>query len=204
MPDALLSSSGPRPTPITPSFSDRGKLDSNFLSTDTSVGSGEKLGGNTTTINGKKPKIYQNASSESFSLQTSSSHSLISPSSTTVATSPAPQDMSASAVNTDTRHNKVSSSTNNLFSSSCQPMRNTPDGESFAKVFLREKTLVLTVAQDFIDIFTTLMISLPLKSHRVRFKTYPFTFTTEEALQNMANLRLTQTNRMDDPKVRPF
>lgn len=45
------------------------------------------------------------------------------------------------------------------------------------------------------------MISLPLKSHRVRFKTYPFTFTTEEALQNMANLRLTQTNRMDDPKV---
>jgi hypothetical protein len=55
--------------------------------------------------------------------------------------------------------------------------------------------------QDFIDIFTTLMISLPLKSHRVRFKTYPFTFTTEEALQNMASLRLTQTNRMDDPKV---
>jgi hypothetical protein len=45
------------------------------------------------------------------------------------------------------------------------------------------------------------MISLPLKSHRVRFKTYPFTFTTEEALQNMASLRLTQTNRMDDPKV---
>ena len=47
------------------------------------------------------------------------------------------------------------------------------------------------------------MISLPLKSHRVRFKTYPFTFTTEEALQNMASLRLTQTNRMDDPKVEP-
>src|SRR5271155_572280 len=45
------------------------------------------------------------------------------------------------------------------------------------------------------------MISLPLRSHRVRFKTYPFTFTTEEALQNMASLRLTQTNRMDDPKV---
>src|SRR5579859_110313 len=48
------------------------------------------------------------------------------------------------------------------------------------------------------------MISLPLKSHRVRFKTYPFTFTTEEALQNMASLRLTQTNRMDDPKVQTF
>lgn len=48
------------------------------------------------------------------------------------------------------------------------------------------------------------MISLPLKSHRVRFKTYPFTFTTEEALQNMASLRLTQTNRMDDPKVHRF
>jgi GTPase-activating protein SST2 len=45
------------------------------------------------------------------------------------------------------------------------------------------------------------MISLPLRSHRIRFKTYPFSFTTEEALQNMASLRLTQTNRMDDPKV---
>ena len=45
------------------------------------------------------------------------------------------------------------------------------------------------------------MISLPLTPHRVRFKSYPYTFTTEEALQNMANLRLTQTNRMDDPKV---
>jgi hypothetical protein len=55
--------------------------------------------------------------------------------------------------------------------------------------------------QDFIDIFTTLMISLPLTSHRVLFRSYPHTFTTEEALQNMANLRLTQTNRMDDPKV---
>jgi hypothetical protein len=64
-----------------------------------------------------------------------------------------------------------------------------------------EPPLVLLKSQDFIDIFTTLMISLPLKSHRVRFKTYPFTFTTEEALQNMASLRLTQTNRMDDPKV---
>ena len=131
MPDALLS------TPITPSFSDRAKLDPNFLSTDTSVGSGEKLGSNTTTANWKNPKLHQYASSESFSPQISSTHSVISPSSTAVATStPSPQDMSASAVNGDTRHNKVNSSTNNLFSSSCQPMRNTPNGESFAKVFL--------------------------------------------------------------------
>jgi hypothetical protein len=136
MPDALLSS-GPRPTPINPSFSDRAKLDSNFLSTETSIASGEKLGGSTTTANWKNPKIHQNASSESFSLQTSSTQSVI-PSSAAVATStPAPQDMSASAVNGDMRQNKVSSSTNNLFSSSCQPMRNTPNGESFAKVLLR-------------------------------------------------------------------
>ena len=143
MPDALLSSSGPRPTPITPSFSDRAKLESNFLSTDASVGSGEKLGANTIPTNWKSAKIYQNASSESFSPQTSSTHSLIFPSSATVAAStPSPQDMSAPAVNGDTRHNKVSSSTNNLFSSSCQPMRNTPNGESFAKVLL-EVSLVI-------------------------------------------------------------
>ncbi len=140
MPDALLSSSGRRPTPITPSFSDRPKLDSNFLSTDASVGSGEKLGANTITADWKNQKIYQNASSESVGPQIPSTHSLTSSSITVAPSTPSPpQDMSASAVNGDTRHNKVSSSTNNLFSSSCQPMRNTPDGESFAKVFLHEK-----------------------------------------------------------------
>jgi len=34
----------------------------------------------------------------------------------------------------EARPAKVNTSTNNLFSSSCQPMRNTPNGESFAKV----------------------------------------------------------------------
>ena len=199
MPEALLSTSAPRPTPITP-FSGPAKLDSKFLSTDVSVGSGENSGSNIRS-GWKPPKLYQNTSSESFSLHTATTHSLISSINGATVSPPPPHDMSAGAVNGDGRPNKVNSSTNNLFSSSCQPMRNTPNGESFAKVDSQNKDCGIDSLQDFIDIFTTLMISLPLKTHRVRFKTYPFTFTTDEALQNMANLRLTQTNRMDDPKV---
>jgi len=44
------------------------------------------------------------------------------------------------------------------------------------------------------------MVSLPLCSHRVRFRTYPFTFTSEEAINNLGSLKFSQSNRMPDPK----
>lgn len=43
------------------------------------------------------------------------------------------------------------------------------------------------------------MVSLNLKTHRVRFKNYPFSFTTEQAVANLSNLKFAQSNRMPDP-----
>ncbi|RPA90884.1 RGS-domain-containing protein [Choiromyces venosus 120613-1] len=54
--------------------------------------------------------------------------------------------------------------------------------------------------RDFKDLFSTLMVSLPLSSHRIRFKAYPFTFTSEEAINNLGSLKFSQSNRMPDPK----
>ncbi|PUU78697.1 regulator of G protein signaling domain-domain-containing protein [Tuber borchii] len=54
--------------------------------------------------------------------------------------------------------------------------------------------------RDFKDLFSTLMVSLPLCSHRIRFKTYSFTFTSEEAINNLGSLKFSQSNRMPDPK----
>ncbi|PWW74660.1 RGS-domain-containing protein [Tuber magnatum] len=53
--------------------------------------------------------------------------------------------------------------------------------------------------RDFKDLFSTLMVSLPLSSHRIRFRTYSFTFTSEEAINNLGSLKFSQSNRMPDP-----
>jgi hypothetical protein len=56
------------------------------------------------------------------------------------------------------------------------------------------------VAQDFKDLFSTLMVSLPLTPHRVRFQRIDHTFTSEEAITNLGSLKFSQSNRMPDPK----
>lgn len=59
----------------------------------------------------------------------------------------------------------------------------------------------LLYVQDFKDLFATLIVSLPLTSHRVRFSRYAHTFTTEEAITNLGSLKFSQSNRMPDPKA---
>ena len=54
--------------------------------------------------------------------------------------------------------------------------------------------------RDFKDLFSTLMVSLPLSSHRVRFQKIDHTFTSEEAINNLGSLKFSQSNRMPDPK----
>lgn len=54
--------------------------------------------------------------------------------------------------------------------------------------------------RDFEDLFSTLMVSLPLSSHRVRFQKVEHTFTSEEAINNLGSLKFSQSNRMPDPK----
>ena len=44
------------------------------------------------------------------------------------------------------------------------------------------------------------MVSLPLSTHRFRFRTYPFSFASEEAINNLGSLKFSQSNRMPDPK----
>ncbi|KAH6028611.1 hypothetical protein HBI54_229370 [Parastagonospora nodorum] len=54
--------------------------------------------------------------------------------------------------------------------------------------------------RDFKDLFATLMVSLPLTPHRVRFRMIEFTFTSDEAVTNLGSLKFSQSNRMPDPK----
>ncbi|KAA8650626.1 developmental regulator FlbA [Aspergillus tanneri] len=54
--------------------------------------------------------------------------------------------------------------------------------------------------KDFMDLFSTLMVSLKLDSHRIRFTKYDHTFTSEEAINNLGSLKFSQSNRMPDPK----
>ncbi|KAJ5232672.1 hypothetical protein N7468_005628 [Penicillium chermesinum] len=54
--------------------------------------------------------------------------------------------------------------------------------------------------KDFMDLFSTLMVSLKLDAHRVRFTRYDHTFTSEEAINNLGSLKFSQSNRMPDPK----
>lgn len=54
--------------------------------------------------------------------------------------------------------------------------------------------------KDFKDLFSTLIVSLPLTAHRVRFSRMEQTFTSEEAINNLGSLKFSQSNRMPDPK----
>ena len=54
--------------------------------------------------------------------------------------------------------------------------------------------------RDFKDLFSTLVVSLPLTAHRVRFQKVEHTFTSEEAINNLGSLKFSQSNRMPDPK----
>jgi hypothetical protein len=54
--------------------------------------------------------------------------------------------------------------------------------------------------KDFKDLFSTLMVSLPLTPHRVRFQKIDHTFTSDEAITNLGSLKFSQSNRMPDPK----
>ncbi|KAK6529005.1 hypothetical protein TWF694_004228 [Orbilia ellipsospora] len=74
----------------------------------------------------------------------------------------------------------------NMHQSSSRLLRMTQDDRPFTR--------------DFKDLFSTLMVSLPLTPHRLRFKTYSFTFTSDQAVNNLGSLKFSQSNRMPDPK----
>ncbi|PWN34455.1 regulator of G protein signaling superfamily [Meira miltonrushii] len=55
-------------------------------------------------------------------------------------------------------------------------------------------------AKDTHDLFATLIVSLQLTTHRHLFKSYPNSFTTDEAAENLSALKFSQSNRAPDPK----
>ncbi|KAK0549431.1 hypothetical protein OC845_003136 [Tilletia horrida] len=54
-------------------------------------------------------------------------------------------------------------------------------------------------AKDTHDLFATLIVSLQLTTHRQMFKSYPNSFTTDEAAENLSALKFSQSNRAPDP-----
>ncbi|KAI5288802.1 hypothetical protein KEM52_001026 [Ascosphaera acerosa] len=54
--------------------------------------------------------------------------------------------------------------------------------------------------RDLKDLFSTLMVSLKLDPHRVRFTKFNHSFTADEAINNLGSLKFSQSNRMPDPK----
>ncbi|KAI7853369.1 hypothetical protein BDC45DRAFT_606594 [Circinella umbellata] len=53
--------------------------------------------------------------------------------------------------------------------------------------------------KDLFDLFSALLIQMPLTEHRSFFRTYPGTFTTEEAVKSLADLKFTHVVRIPDP-----
>ncbi|KAG6833623.1 hypothetical protein H0H87_004250 [Tephrocybe sp. NHM501043] len=54
--------------------------------------------------------------------------------------------------------------------------------------------------KDTLDLFATLIVSLQLGPHKQFFRTFPNSFTTDEAAQNLASLKFSQSNRGPDPR----
>ncbi|QRV72869.1 regulator of G protein signaling domain protein [Ceratobasidium sp. AG-Ba] len=54
--------------------------------------------------------------------------------------------------------------------------------------------------KDTLDLFATLIVSLDLCTHKQFFKSFPYSFTTDEAAQNLASLKFSQSNRGPDPR----
>ncbi|KAJ7590763.1 regulator of G protein signaling domain-containing protein [Mycena floridula] len=54
--------------------------------------------------------------------------------------------------------------------------------------------------KDTLDLFATLIVSLQLGTHKQFFRTFPNSFSTDEAAQNLASLKFSQSNRGPDPR----
>nr|XP_019046064.1 hypothetical protein I302_04804 [Kwoniella bestiolae CBS 10118]OCF24994.1 hypothetical protein I302_04804 [Kwoniella bestiolae CBS 10118] len=54
--------------------------------------------------------------------------------------------------------------------------------------------------KDTHDLFCTLVVSLEFETHRNFFKSYPNSFTTDDACSNLSSLKFSQSQRAADPK----
>ncbi|KAI0296071.1 regulator of G protein signaling [Multifurca ochricompacta] len=54
--------------------------------------------------------------------------------------------------------------------------------------------------KDTLDLFATLIVSLQLTTHKQFFRSFPNSFSTDEAAANLASLKFSQSNRGPDPR----
>ncbi|KAH9894166.1 regulator of G protein signaling domain-containing protein [Cubamyces lactineus] len=54
--------------------------------------------------------------------------------------------------------------------------------------------------KDTLDLFATLIVSLQLTTNRQYFRSFPNSFTTDDAARNLASLKFSQSNRGPDPR----
>ncbi|KAF8318190.1 regulator of G protein signaling superfamily [Clavulina sp. PMI_390] len=54
--------------------------------------------------------------------------------------------------------------------------------------------------KDTFDLFATLIVSLPLTTHKQFFRSFTNSFTTDEAASHLASLKFSQSNRGPDPR----
>ncbi|KAM5435867.1 putative AMSH/STAMBP protein ubiquitin specific-protease [Microsporum ferrugineum] len=95
-------------------------------------------------------------------------------------------DRPADATSLDAAPGIMNQSASKMHQTSSRLLRMTTDERPFTR--------------DFKDLFSTLMVSLKLETHRVRFSKFEHTFTAEEAINNLGSLKFSQSNRMPDPK----
>lgn len=119
-----------------------------------------------------------------------------------------PQETRPPATQTPAQRNQHSAKTSldaSLTSSSPPPSVTTGPGgynkmHQTSSRLLRMTDEERPFTKDFKDLFSTLIVSLPLGPHRVRFSRLEQTFTSDEAINNLGSLKFSQSNRMPDPK----
>ncbi|RAR14706.1 rgs-domain-containing protein [Stemphylium lycopersici] len=113
-------------------------------------------------------------------------------------------DISSARESTSSLHNEGYATTEearNTPHSSERPRAGKPDKmHQTSSRLLRMTDDERPYTRDFKDLFSTLMVSLPLSAHRVRFRMIDYTFTSDEAITNLGSLKFSQSNRMPDPK----
>ncbi|KAH8592940.1 regulator of G protein signaling domain-containing protein [Bisporella sp. PMI_857] len=87
-----------------------------------------------------------------------------------------------------------------------RPVSFNPRGKSNGKMHQTSSRLLRMTSderpftRDFKDLFSTLVVSLPLAKHRIRLTSIEHSFISDEAINNLGSLKFSQSNRMPDPK----
>lgn len=124
-------------------------------------------------------------------------------------TEPPSQSYEDTDANTPTPRKVGAPEQSTMHQTSSRLLRMTEDDRPFTRVsdeppesylFSTARANYLHRYQDFKDLFATLIVSLPLESHRRMFNKCEHSFMSEEAINNLGSLKFSQSNRMPDPK----